>query len=198
MQRRMRQMNPYVKVLLLGSYTWFFGEGLLGPLFAVFAERIGGDILELTGAYASYMLAAGALTIFIGRFSDRHRTKKAFMVSGYALNALATFGYLAVDRPWQLFAVQALLGIANALATPTWNALFSRHVDDGAVGIEWGLSDGVPKIIYAMTAIIGGAIVTAFGFRALFLTMGIIQVIATIVQSFVFPVSTAQRQAVTR
>lgn len=32
------------RILLLGANIWYFGEGMMGPLFAVFAEKVGGDI----------------------------------------------------------------------------------------------------------------------------------------------------------
>ena len=39
------------------------GEGMLGPLFAVFAQRIGGNILDITWAWAIYLGMTGILTI---------------------------------------------------------------------------------------------------------------------------------------
>ena len=111
-------MNKVMRSLLLGSYIWFFGWGLLGPLYAVFAQKIGGDILEMTGAYALYLIVGGLFSIGFGKYSD-HVSKEKMMVAGYMLNAAATFGYLLVDTPIKLFIVQALLGLANALATPT-------------------------------------------------------------------------------
>ncbi len=182
-------MNRYQKVLLLSSYFWFFGEGLLGPLYAVFTQRIGGDILELTGAYAFYLITMGVLTIFVGKFSDHH-SKKYLMTIGYGLNAVATFGYLFVGNSFTLFFVQGLLGVASALATPTWNSLFSMHEDKKHVGEEWGLDNGGSQIITGLAVITGGFIITYFSFNALFVLMGIIQVISTLVLLHMFSFET--------
>jgi MFS family permease len=178
-------MNRYQKVLLLSSYIWFFGEGLLGPLYAVFTQRIGGDILELTGAYAFYLIMMGALAIFVGKFSDHH-SKKYLITVGYGLNAVVTFGYLFVDSPFRLFFVQGLLGVAAALATPTWNSLFSIYEDRKHVGEEWGLDSGGSQIITGLAVITGGFIITYSSFTALFVLMGIIQVMATLVLARMF------------
>ena len=35
-------LNKNLKILLYGGNIWYFAEGMLGPLFAVFTERIGG------------------------------------------------------------------------------------------------------------------------------------------------------------
>jgi MFS family permease len=180
-------MNKYLKILLAGSYTWYFGAGLLGPLYAVFAEKIGGDILDLAGAYALFLIIMGTLSIFVGKISDHH-SKKNLMMVGYVLNAATTFGYLLVDSPAKLFAVQALFGIAVALATPTWDSLFSIHLEKKHVGWEWGLSDGGPNIIMGIALIAGGLIVTYFSFSTLFIAMGIIQVIAVVIQSYIYKI----------
>lgn len=176
-------MNKYLKVLLLGSYIWYLGEGLLGPLYAVFAEQVGGDILDLTGAYAVYLIVTGIVSIIVGRIADNKLYAKYLMILGYFLNAAGTFAYLLVDSPIDLFAVQASLGVANALATPTWIELFSTHLDKKYIGREWGFSEGGPSIITGFALVLGGFIVSQYSFQTLFIIMGSIQVLALIAQS---------------
>ena len=175
-------MNNWIKKLLIGSYIWYLGEGMFGPLYSIFAQKIGGDVLELTAAYAVYLVASGMITIILGKISDNY-SKPKLMIMGYTLNALATFGYLLVSNPLSLLIVQSILGVANALATPTWNSLYSTYVEKKRAGEQWGLSSGGPDIITAGSIIIGGFIITYLGFNALFITMGVTQVIATIVQA---------------
>jgi hypothetical protein len=40
------------RLLLWISNLWSFGEGMLGPLFAVFAQHVGGNVLDITWAWA--------------------------------------------------------------------------------------------------------------------------------------------------
>ncbi|MEA2006933.1 MAG: hypothetical protein U9O20_02115 [Patescibacteria group bacterium] len=35
------------KILLFGNNLWSLGEGMPGPLFAVFSQRLGGNILDI-------------------------------------------------------------------------------------------------------------------------------------------------------
>lgn len=174
-------MNRALKYLMLGSYLWIFGEGLLGPLYAVFAQRVGGDVLALSAAYALYLIIAGVLIAIVGKYSDSHG-KASLLVAGYALNTVATFGYLLVDSTAGLFAVQALLGVALALANPTWFALVSERLDREHEGEEWGISDGGNKIAMGVALLLGGVVVELFGFRTLFLLMGSVQLAATVSQ----------------
>jgi len=175
------KVNKKISILLFGANLWYLGEGMFGPLLAVFTERVGGDILNITGAWATYLLVTGILTIIIGRISDS-RNKEKIMIVGYALNALFTFGYIFVQDPLHLLLVQAGLGMASALATPTWNALYAQHEDRKRAGFAWGLAGGEFQIITAIAIMIGGLIVSQYSFTMLFILMGCIQIIATIYQ----------------
>ncbi|MGQ0484510.1 MAG: MFS transporter [Hyphomicrobiales bacterium] len=171
-------------VLLWSSNLWALGEGLLGPLFAVFAQRIGGSILDITWAWAIYLGMTGILTIIAGRVSDRIWQwcgRERLLVAGYALNAVCTFAYLLVDRPMHLFLVQAGLGVALALSNPTWSALYARYSPgEKAAGFTWGLMAGGQNLILAVAIILGGYIISNYSFSALFIAMGTVQIIATI------------------
>lgn len=178
-------LSEKTKILLYGSNIWYFGEGMFGPLFAVFSQRLGGSLLDLTGAWASYLIVAGVLNILIGKLSDLHIKKEKLMVAGYGLNAFFTFSYLFVNSPGDLFFTQAGLGVAAALAAPTWLALYDKHSgkttrNDGFV---WGLMNGETQIIVGVAIVIGGLIVSYGSFTALFVTMGTIQIIATLYQA---------------
>ncbi len=175
-------INKAERILLIGSNTWYFGEGMLGPLFAVFTERIGGDILDIAWAWATYLMVTGILMIVFGKLWDYTNNKSVIMVLGYALNAVFTFGYLFVDSPADLFIVQIGLGIASAMATPTWDALYSKHENHKKVGFLWGLSEGTALIITGVGMVAGGLIVEFYSFTTLFWIMGTVQVAATLYQ----------------
>ncbi|MDD5416860.1 MAG: MFS transporter [Candidatus Aenigmarchaeota archaeon] len=178
-------INEKLKLLLFGSAVWYLGEGMFGPLFAIFSESIGGNILDITSAWAVYLFATGILIIVIGHISDTTVKKEKLMIFGYALNALFTFGWLFVTRPEQLFIVQIGLGIAAALATPTWEALYSNHSNKKKMGFMWGFFEGTTNMITAFAIVIGGLIVNFYSFKILFIIMGTIQVIATIAQALI-------------
>ncbi len=183
------RLNRGILALLIGANIWYFAEGMLGPLFAIFTEKIGGDILEITWAWAIYLVVTGVLYIFVGKITDGKYNKAKIMVAGYALNALLTFGYLLVSSPWHLFILQAGLGVAAALATPTWNALYSEYENRKHDGYAWGLAGGEEQIITGIAIVVGGLIVNYLSFTVLFIVMGIIQVIATIYQAKILKLS---------
>lgn len=176
-------LSKTTKILLWGANIWYLGEGMLGPLFAVFAERVGGDILDITWAWATYLIITGAFYILVGKLINKKPYKAKVMVLGYALNALFTFGYLFVSTPLHLFFVQAGLGIAEAIGTPAWDSLYARNVDDSNDAFAWGLASGQSQIFTGIAIVSGGLIAHYISFNALFITMGIIQVVAAIMQA---------------
>jgi MFS family permease len=176
-------MNKKERILLYGSNLWYFGEGMFGPLFAIFSQKIGGNILDITWAWATYLIICGILVIIFGKISDHKVSKSKLMVAGYALNAVFTFCYLFVDSQLGLFIVQAGLGAAAALAIPTWEALYAKYEDKRHDGYTWGLAGGQAQIATGLAIILGGLLVNYFSFQVLFVTMGTIQIIATIYQA---------------
>jgi MFS family permease len=184
-------LNKYTRALLLADTAWFFGEGMLGPLFAVFTEKVGGDILNITWAWAAYLIVTGIMIMVIGKISDNKISKRKLIFAGYALNAILTFSYLLVDNPLSLLFVQMGLGVAAALATPTWDALYSEQENKKKDGFAWGLADGAQDLAGGIAILAGGFIVVLASFDALFITMGVIQIISV---AFLLPIMMKKKQ----
>ena len=173
-------MRRQVSILVLSSNLWNLADGLLGPLFAVFAQRVGGNILDITWAWGAYLIIMGIGIIVVGHVSDRV-SKLKLLFTGYILTTACTFSYLLVHSAAGLFIVQAGLGIATALSNPTHYALLAQYSKsaerDGAL---WGWADGRDKIATGLAIFAGGFIVSAWSFDALFIIMGTISLCATL------------------
>jgi MFS family permease len=176
-------LNQKTKILLWGSNIWYLGEGMLGPLFAIFAQRIGGNILDITWAWAVYLAVTGTLMIYVGRIAGKKVALEKLLLAGYALNALFTFSYLLVQTPLHLLLVQVGLGAAAALAVPPWSALYATAEKDDQAAYVWGLVSGAYYLTTAVAVLLGGFIVSYFSFTTLFITMGLIQIAATLYQA---------------
>jgi MFS family permease len=169
-----------LNVLLHSNNLWNFGDGLFGPLFAVFAQKIGGNILDLTWAWAVYLAASGVFTILMGKFSDKY-SKEKLMILGYGLTAVMSFSYILASKPWHLMLIQIGLGLALAISNPTWFALYSKHASKTENdGFMWGLSDGTSRLCIAVAIILGGYLVEQFSFTILFVLMGTVQLASTV------------------
>lgn len=176
-------MNNATKLLLVGSSLWYFAEGLLGPLFAVFSEQVGGDVLDITGAWAAYLIVSGIAYPLVGRLLNRSRWKYRMITVGYALNTLFTFAYLFVTNTTHLLLVQVGLGVAEAISTPSWDAFFASQLGEKEDTFLWGVASGHTQFISGVAILVGGLIAELVSFRALFVAMGCISLAATLVQA---------------
>ena len=65
-----------------------------------------------------------------------------------------------------------------------WSALYARYSPgEKKAGYTWGLVAGEQRLILAIAILLGGYIVNQCSFSALFVTMGTVQVIATLYQA---------------
>lgn len=178
-----KKLSTQAKILIIADNLWLFGEGMFGPLFAIFAGQVGGDLLDISWAWATYLIVSGTLIIVFGHVSDKIGARR-LLVAGYYLNAIFTFCYLFVDSATSLLLVQAGLGVAMAMATPTWDALLTESSEgsDGK-GFIWGMADGQASIFTGIAVIIGGFIVSTYSFTILFGIMSVVQLIAAIYQT---------------
>lgn len=171
-------------ILLWSSNLMGFGLGMFGPLYAVFALEVGGDVFEISWVYALYLVFMGIGIIVVGKIADKKRDYARLLIAGYALSAVAAFGYMAVDSMNSLLFVQILVGLSTALSTPTWYALYDKFSGDGDVdGFVWGLSSGLWFVFQGIAMVTGGWIVSQYSFNALFAVMGIVLVVSTLYQA---------------
>jgi MFS family permease len=171
------------KILLIASSLWFFGEGLFTPLFAVFSEKIGGDVLDITWAMSLYLVLTGVLYIVFGKLLRNSKHKEVALIIGYLLNTVFTFCYIFIHNSTQLLLLQVGLAIAEALSTPIWDALFAKHLETSDDSLFWGIAGGHSQLISGIAIAIGGLVIYYFSFNLLFIIMGCIQLSATIVQT---------------
>ena len=166
-------------ILLWGSNIWYLSTGMLGPLFAVFTQRVGGNILDITTAWSAYLIVMGVGIMAAGKIVDRFPSKKLhFLLTGYAINTAFVFGYLFVSSPFELLLVQIGFGLGNTLSTPSWSALYDEHSADAHDGFTWGSASGQAAIASGIAMSIGGFIVAEYSFEMLFVTMGVLQLAA--------------------
>ena len=166
---------------MAAELVYVFAAGLLGPIYAIFVQNIGGDILDAATAYAIFTGTIGLAAIVTGRIQQGVRNKRALLISGYGLLACGFAGYLFVTNPFQLFVVQAVLGLGWAWATPAWDSLFARSMDHKREIAGWGSFEGVQKLSQAGSAMAGGLIATIFGFHTLFIGMTAFAIISVII-----------------
>ena len=165
-------MHRPLKVILGTNALVILSGALLVPIWAIYVEKIGGDILTAGTAYAVFLIIAGVCIVIFGKFEDRIKRKDLVVVVAYIIMGIGFFGYILVKNPIQLFIVQAIIGLGEAIYIPALNALYNRFIEEKRAASQWGFWDGMIYIVAGVAAISGALIADYLGFSVLFIAMG--------------------------
>lgn len=168
----LNDINPVVRFLILSDVVLAGSAGMLAPIFALFVEDFiaGGDASVAGIAAGVYLFARSLLQIPVAHLVDKIKGEKDdfwFLVAGSLLVALIPLSYIFISTPGQLFIVQFFLGLFAAFTYPAYMAIFTRHIDKGKEGTEWGIYYTLTDLMSAALAIIGGFIAVTYGFAPL-------------------------------
>jgi len=177
-------MKNKLKILLLSSFFINLSAGFFGPLYAVFVEQIGGNLLTAGSAYAAFSIVAGVLIFFIGKWEDKIKHQEKLLIASRFLAIVGFIGYLTIRNPLDLFMVQIIFGISTAIGTPAFDSLYSKNLQKGKFASQWGTWESMYAITVGIAAIIGGLIAQTYGFKALFIVMLIISILSFISSLF--------------
>jgi MFS family permease len=172
-------MKRGLKVLLFSDAFMNLALGMIGPIYAIFVEQIGGDILDASWAFFTYMFTAGIVMYLISKWEDRIKQKEKLIFIGYALSSIGCFFYIFVYNQFTLLITQIVLGLSIAILTPAFDSVYSHYVIKKEEASNWGIWESMSYIVTAIAAIIGGYIADLYGFRVLFVIMFIISLFAT-------------------
>lgn len=176
-------MNSLPRTLLIVESVWAFGSGLFLPIFAIFSSQVGGDITDAGFAAAIFIAVTSLLEYPIGKMLDYyrlHHNQKWFLVADYFIEALVFFGYMFVSNKYELFALQIVLGVANALGDPAWEALYDESTPDRKAGSYWASSHMVIGLATAVAIAFGGVLAATYGFTPIFFAGGCISLFAAV------------------
>ena len=157
---------------LLISDTWAtLALGMIGPIYAIFVEQIGGDLLDASWSYFAFMVTSGIVMYLISHWEDRVKHKEKLITIGYALTAFGALSYYFVDSQLTLVFTQIILGVAEAIQVPAYDAMYSKYLDTKEAASEWGDWEAMRYIVSAVSVLIGGYLATWYGFKVLFIVM---------------------------
>jgi MFS family permease len=170
-------LSARARLLLKISFMVTFAEAMLVPIYAAFAEKVGGSVLDAGIAFAVFSMATGGAVVLIGTRSWFQHHIKGFLMLGFVLSAACDISYIFVRNKWQLFGAQIVAGLATGLIEPTWDALFTEDIEHSSAK-HWSIWAGGTHLVTGAASLLGGAIVAYFSFAALFGTMAAIDALA--------------------
>ena len=171
MDTRRVKMHKQLKLFLFAEGFYASAFGMLGPIYAVFVQDIGGDILEAGVAWALFMIVSGIGMFSMGKLQDRISKDKLFLVVGYIMRSLGFLGYYFVSNITQMFVLQVFLGITVVIISPATYSFYAKHVDNKKLASQWAVWEGMWYMVQGFAAVIGSFLASIYSFKTLFLVM---------------------------
>ena len=162
------------KILLSTIGLYYVAGAMLGPIYAIFVEEIGGDILDASYTFSVFAVAAGITAYISGKYTDKIKESELIISLGYFVVAIGFFSYIFVSEVWHIFIPQILIGLGGAILSPAFETMYASHLKRKVAGQGWGAWEVTFYFTNAIGAIIGGLTVTYFGFTPLFVIMGLL------------------------
>ncbi len=164
-------INRSLKVLFLSNSLLVFASALLGPLYAIFVTGIDAKILSVSFSWFAFLASAIFFIYLVGKYGDKIKEKEYMLLGGYIVRAIVWIFFIFVSNIQELIILQILLGIGEALGNPSFDAIFAVHLDKEKHVADFSAWKMIEKIAIASGTLIGGVIVSAFGFTPLFIIM---------------------------
>jgi predicted MFS family arabinose efflux permease len=166
-----KSFNKALRVLLVTNAIVLTAAAMLGPIYALFVEKIGGDLMDASIAGGVFASTAGLTTLISGKYTDRIKQNELIIVAGYTIMGIGFSLYFWVDSIIFLFIAQAIIGLGEAVYSPAYDAVYTKHMDESKSGSQWGAWEAMNYFTIAVGALIGGSLATLFGFQVLFIVI---------------------------
>ncbi len=161
----MKQLFFYIITFAYAFST--FSNGILLPVYAFFVLKLGGGILETSWAIGLYSIVTGLGTIIIHKTSWSHNNAKHCLWGGWFLWLLSVLIYLIMDNLALLYLSQLFNGLGSALSEPVFDAEFTKQIKKDDLSGGWAFFEGMINIFSGFASLIGGFLVTKYGFSTL-------------------------------
>lgn len=163
--------NRAIRMLVITNGLILVAGAMLAPIYAIYVDIIGGDLMDASFAGGAFALAAGITVLLSGKFSDRVKEQELIVVTGYVVMGMGFLLYIFVDSVIFLFLVQVLIGFGEAFYSPAFDAVYSKHIENSKAGSQWGAWESMNYFTTAIGAVLGGLVVKNFGFTPVFIIM---------------------------
>ncbi len=171
------KLNKNLRFLIFVNATLTFVVGMFGPFYAVFVQKIGGGAALAGTSWALFSVVSGILILLLSKWELRVKRRHVLLALGYLIRAAVFLSYAFMDNIPQLLITQILWGVASALGTPAFDALYTSNISKESAILEWGDWEGISAIATGVAALIGGLLIQAIGFKILFIFMAVIMTI---------------------
>ena len=165
------KLNKNLRLLIFVNTVITFTVGMFAPFYAVFVVKIGGGVALAGVSWALFSVVSGILILLLSKWELRIKRQHILLAIGYLIRSMVFLSYAFMNNIPQLLITQVLWGIASAVGTPAFDALYTSSTSKETAISEWGDWEGVSAIATGIAALVGGMLIERVGFKILFIIM---------------------------
>lgn len=166
-------MNRSLKLLLAINSVFVLAGNLLGPLYAIFIEQLGGGVVVASGTWGVMLLTTTLVNFLLIRYGDSIREHEYLLIGGFFLRSIAWLGFALHPNILAIVVLQTLIGAGEAVGSTGFDAIFAEHLDRNHHVRDYASWKTISNFLASIAVVVGGYIVTTFGFAPMFLAMSI-------------------------
>jgi predicted MFS family arabinose efflux permease len=170
-----------LKILFISNGIFVFADRLLGPLYAIYAEKFHTSTLWVSFSWFVYVFSATIFTAIVAKYGDKVKEKEYLLVAGFMFRVLSWILYIFTSNIELFLFVQVMLGLGDAMGSPAFDSIFATHIDKGSEVNEYSTWKLVLSFSMAIASLLGGLIVYYYSFELLFVIMALLGVVSSLV-----------------
>ncbi|MBU2616044.1 MAG: MFS transporter [Nanoarchaeota archaeon] len=170
-------MNNKLKLLILSDILIISSFGLIAPIFAIFIDGgiEGGSLVSAGLATTIFLVVKSSAQLPLSKYLiDKEKHKTRLLVFGTFMIITVPFIYVFAEHVNTIFVAQAIYGLGTAFAYPAWFSLFVTYVNKKHKSFEYAIYSTSVGLGTALAAFLGASIAETFGFKPLFIFVGVI------------------------
>jgi MFS family permease len=164
--------NRILILLVVSVGINYIDRGLLSVSAPLIQAQLGLSPTELGVLFSAFFWTYAAMQIAAGWLVDRYPLQWVY-ATGYLIWSLATAATGMVSGFGQLLGARLALGLGESVAYPATSKILVREFPESRRGFANAMVDAGAKIGPGLSTLAGGLLVSQYGWRALFLGVGI-------------------------
>jgi EmrB/QacA subfamily drug resistance transporter len=185
---------PMLYTLLLGLFVMGVSSTSVNTAIPAISGDLGATFDELLWVVNIYTLVLAVLVITAGRLGDLYGPKRLFIV-GLTLFTCASVVCGLSQSPTQLILARAVQGVGGALVSPQSLSMISKVFPPERRGRATGIWGATAGAAVAIGPSLGGLVVSAWGWRWIFLVNVPVCALAVVLAAILIPqVETGRRR----
>jgi EmrB/QacA subfamily drug resistance transporter len=183
-----RRHSPWLvlAVLCLGFFMILLDTTIVNIAIPAISDKLHASLSDILWILNSYILVYAVLLITAGRLGDLYGPKQLFIV-GLVIFTLASVACGFAVNPTQLIIFRVVQGLGGALLTPQTLSVLTMIFPPDKRGAAFGIWGSTAGIATVAGPVVGGWLVTDFGWRWIFFVNVPVGIVALVGAAIVMP-----------